>query len=547
MSPALNNGLALLHLFDYCVPPVKLDLADQKPHHERLLYTWLPSSTAKVHVAGINSILVGYDDDKLEVNTKLSIYVQISDANGNLIKTKYFPLMNLVAKLTNSDGKHDSNGKSDMLATIDLSTLEQQQQNTVLNDQDREYTAIYVLSAIKPGLVSIQFEAQSDGYLNKVNNEKSGLSNIIKSQTREIQIFTPLQVHPKYIELIRDAYYQVTLSGGPSSPDSTIKYEISPVASPSRASARHDKIIDVNTQHGVVKALELGEVRVTVKSIGSACLPFASSTVESTMAQFRCHPENRVQRVYSEDHFVVKVVELHSINIQMPLKSIKKGNEMPIYLMANERTLSPLNFASASYLKYIWKVNDHQIATLQHPLLHTAKNEDMTTESEEDAQLLLENSYSLRFSARQSGIVKVTVRVEFTNKYNKLEVLTDSVDILVFDNPYFTHFQLPYYLFKYPQLRGLSSSCGSSSSSASGQQTTTAKNDYLEHHPSNQILMSPGTEFQVKTNYDKVASKITYKLRLYDQSSLSDSDAQQQSKSYCNNNTIIVSVILERF
>jgi hypothetical protein len=59
VSPALNNGLALLHLFDYCVPLVKLDLADQKPHHQRLVYTWHPFTTAKVHVAGITSILVG--------------------------------------------------------------------------------------------------------------------------------------------------------------------------------------------------------------------------------------------------------------------------------------------------------------------------------------------------------------------------------------------------------------------------------------------------------------------------------------------------------
>ena len=577
VSPALHNGLVLLHLFDYCVPPVKLDLLDstkqhqQQQHHlqEKLIYSWLPASTAKIHVAGINSILVGFDDDKLEINTRLNVYVQISDANGNLIKTKYFPLMNLVAKLVNSEtasssGSSSSNSKTsdsstsssqqpkiDMLATIDLSTLEQQQQTLALNNQDREYTAIYVLNAVKPGLVSIQFEAHSDGYLDRVGNEKSGTQqqqqqpNLIKSLIKEIQIFTPLQVQPKYIELIRDAYYQVTLSGGPNSADSSIRYEVVATSSKSNmasaaTAAGGKQVIDVDVSLGILKALELGEVTVTVKSVGSACLPFTVSTVDATLAQFRCHAENRVQRVYSQDFFIVKVVELRSVSIQAPLRSIKKGNEMPVYLMANERTLSPLNFASAPHLKYMWKVNDHQIGTLQHPLLHTAKPEDhLTAESDDDAQLLLENSFSLRFSARQSGIVKLSVRLEYFNQQtNKLDVLADSVDILVFDSPHFTHFPFSYFFFKYPQLK--SSLC-----------VAGGKADHSEQHAFNQILMSPGTEFQVKTNYDKVASKISYKLRLYDQFSTVESGQQQQqqqqqqstsiTKSYCNNSTISVS------
>jgi hypothetical protein len=539
VSPAANNGLALLHLFDYCVPPVKLDLAvEQRPshhtaqhQHDSFIYAWLPASTAKIHVAGINSILVGYDDDKLEVVTALNVYVQISDANGNLIRTKYFPLMGLVAKLvSNSGDKHQET----TLATIDLATVEQQHLSTALNDQDREFTAVYVLSALKkPGLVSIQFEAQSDGY---VNHASSKGTTVIKSQTREIQIFTPLRVQPKYIELVRDAYYQVTLSGGPSSADSAIKYEVAPSgAGPSKAASRHDTIVDVDVQRGMVRGRELGEVRVTVKAVGSACPPFVSSTVDAatTLLGGRCHAENRVQRVYSADHFVVKVVELRSVSVQAPLRSIKRGNEMPVYVMGNERTLSPLNFASAGYLKYTWKVNDHQVGALHHPLLRGATRKNDAESEQEDSHAQLDvGAYSLRFTARRAGIVKVSVRVEFTNKYNKLVVLTDTMDILVFDNPYFTHFQLPYYTFKYPQLRR--PACSSSPSSG--------KNEFLEHHPTNQILMSPGSEFQVKTNYDKIASKITYKLRFYDQFGLNDADGQlQQQSSYCGNNTIQVS------
>ena len=86
--------------------------------------------------------------------------------------------------------------------------------------------------------------------------------------------------------------------------------------------------------NGIVNAVHIGQVRVIAKSVGT----------------------KKKQRVYSEDHFVVKVVRLHSVQLQVPLRSIKAGNEMPVYIMANERKLTPLNFASAKNLRYLWKV-----------------------------------------------------------------------------------------------------------------------------------------------------------------------------------------------
>lgn len=87
--------------------------------------------------------------------------------------------------------------------------------------------------------------------------------------------------------------------------------------------------------NGIINAVHIGQVRVVAKSVGT----------------------NKKQRVYSEDHFVVKVVRLHSVQLQVPLRSIKAGNEMPVYIMANERKLTPLNFASARNLRYVWKVS----------------------------------------------------------------------------------------------------------------------------------------------------------------------------------------------
>ncbi len=64
-------------------------------------------------------------------------------------------------------------------ASIDLS---KSSSSRIVSSTTR--AAIYVLSTLKAGMVSIQFEAHSDGYLNLATNDKSGLSNVIKSQTR---------------------------------------------------------------------------------------------------------------------------------------------------------------------------------------------------------------------------------------------------------------------------------------------------------------------------------------------------------------------------
>ena len=81
VSPLVNNGLTYLHVYDYCVAPALLktniDLLKRKPTDNRgVLTRWTPSSSAKIQVAGINSILANYEDDKVEVKKTLKIFVQ---------------------------------------------------------------------------------------------------------------------------------------------------------------------------------------------------------------------------------------------------------------------------------------------------------------------------------------------------------------------------------------------------------------------------------------------------------------------------------------
>jgi hypothetical protein len=44
--------------------------------------------------------VANYEDDKLQVSQQLRVHVQISDATGHLIRTSFFALMSLGAKVT---------------------------------------------------------------------------------------------------------------------------------------------------------------------------------------------------------------------------------------------------------------------------------------------------------------------------------------------------------------------------------------------------------------------------------------------------------------
>ena len=328
-------------------------------------------------------------------------------------------------------------------------------------------------------------------------------------------MYAPLSVQPKYIELIRGAYFQIVTTGGPNTPDVSISYALLPMHKED-SSKKKNKTIEINSD-GVIQAVELGQIKVVAKSIGNACLPFTDRTITlSEMSAFRCNSENRVPRVYSEDFLVVKVVELRSINLQTPLKSIRQGNEMPIFVMGNEFSLNPLNFGSCSHLKFTWKINDQQIASLHHPLLFSSKNTPENSDASEDLYPLFENSFSLRFLARKPGTVRVSVRVEFQQGYNTNPslYLSDTIDIVVFDKAHFTHFPLAYLKFISPQFAAKNSKA------------------QLELGQTRALLMSPGSQLQLKTNMDKLASKMSYDLAF---------PLDHAESKHCNNNTIVVS------
>jgi len=231
--------------------------------------------------------------------------------------------------------------------------------------------------------------------------------------------------------------------------------------------------------------------------------------------------------VYSQDYFIVKVVDLHSIQIQVPIRTIKVGNEMPVYLMGNERSLSPLSFGACTRLKYSWRVNDQQIGALNHQLL--SFNElDLVTSQNDD--LLFRDSFVLRFVALKPGKIKISVRVELDDGKS----LADSVDVIVFSGAYFTHFSTDYYLFKHPEIKKQLKAIASTSLTVDDQLA-------VEKFREKTLLITPGSQFQIRTNYDKSASKMSYHLAFNTNSNQQDDENLELFNKNCNNNTIQIS------
>lgn len=181
-------------------------------------------------------------------------------------------------------------------------------------------------------------------------------------------------------------------------------------------------------------------MKVIVKSIGYACQPFSpKAATQSPPPPSRCTSESKIARVYSQDSLVVNVVELLSVQIHTPLGAIKRGNEMPVYLMANKKSLSALNFASSPSLKYQWRINDRQIAGLYHPLIDDSSIESSSSPStssanngdDDENSRLFERAFSLRLLARQAGTVKISVRVDFLNAKNQPTRFYKTVSLII--------------------------------------------------------------------------------------------------------------------
>ncbi|RNA36717.1 nuclear pore membrane glycoprotein [Brachionus plicatilis] len=315
VSPLTNNGLCFINVFDYCMPPQSFDLARDE-------FSWELTARSIVKVAGIYSILVNLEDDKVQEGQQIKIFVKIDDASGNFIQSKYFKLMNLEAKI-------DSD--------LSLSKIDSLNQFVETDD-----CRVYSITGLKSGLIKISFEIRSN-------------DDVIKSMPVNIEIYEPIKVEPKMVEIILGTDYQIRYTGGPvSSHDITIEYQ-----------TFDTEVINVN-EIGLVNGLALGSAKVNIKFTISKKLLFQDSV------EFR-------------------IVEAKFVKIRSPLTSVKSGNKFPLHILINN--LNPFYFATSKNIQYKWSVNDAALA-----------------------EILRNDGFSVHVRTKEPGLLKISVSVFYMDK-----------------------------------------------------------------------------------------------------------------------------------
>jgi hypothetical protein len=181
------------------------------------------------------------------------------------------------------------------------------------------------------GTVSIRFEANL------------GAGSLVLSKPHDVNIYEPLDVQPKQLDLIIGSYYQLKVNGGPQTDDTYLDYELS-----------EQNLIDIY-KNASLYALNIGNLSITVRSIGIC-------------SNENC--KNSKQIVYSQDTVFVNIVQLDILSIYAPIKHIKLGNKMPVYVKlyhkSKQHELKPFNFATSKHLNYKWSLNNENLAVIRY-------------------------------------------------------------------------------------------------------------------------------------------------------------------------------------
>lgn len=463
----ITVGKALLTIYDYCILQSEINDAIATTSSNGVFIS--NEYKLQLDITDINTIHVEIIDNKLEFNKYLILYVQINDANGNRLKKSLFNLMNLKSKLTLTSSSTVVNkninyilkeitpdliNKNDEFYLNLIKTTKNEQINyekiIKLNFND-DYTALYVLHASKYDLQPSStptriatVDGTNNGYDNIVHIKfEANLNNgpLIKSKQYDVYLYDKLNVQPKQLDLIIGSIYQLKFFGGPQLDDNTyIQYEYLDGDKENLISTQ--KTINIH-QNGTINALNNGNLRVRVKIV-SSCSTQEASLISlhklceliklSSSKQITAHHQHEV--IYTHDTIDVKVIQLKSIHIETPLKSIKCGNYMPVSLIANKindiNYLKAYTFATSDYLDYKWSISNSNIAKLESNLIDSAQINFKL------------NQFSIVFRTKHclTGTVRINVQISVKNSTKtkslhlinaKNDILNDHLDIQIID------------------------------------------------------------------------------------------------------------------
>ena len=189
---------------------------------------------------------------------------------------------------------------------------------------------------------------------------------------------------------------------------------------------------------GLVEALTLGSTRLVARAIG-------------------INKITKKKVAYSEDQVDVHVVKFSGIRVKTPIRKMRVGTEMPVLAVGTDEHQSPFSYGSASpVLHYEWTCNNPDSADLS-PVHH--RNGLATGKR---------NHGVMRLAAKKAGRVRIAVKATVTEslaasdqyQFDRDRTFTDTVEVEVFDD----------LSLQSPRL------------------------------PRNSLLMSPNSEYQLRTN-----------------------------------------------
>nr|XP_061802179.1 nuclear pore membrane glycoprotein 210-like [Nerophis lumbriciformis] len=259
--------------------------------------------------------------------------------------------------------------------------------NTIPLADCTEHSAVYQIKGVSLGQTT----------LSAVVVDKTG--RIFSSAPQQIEVFIPFQLMPRKMTLLIGAMMQITSEGGPQS---NILFSISSEA-----------IASVNGI-GQVKGRTIGSVTVT-------------GLIQAVDA------ETGKTVVVWEDQVEVEVVRLTSIRIRAPITCIRKGAQMPVYVMGLTNSQTPFTFANAvPQLTFHWSTTKTDIIDVQSR--HTMANIELNSE----------HNFSMMVIGQTRGRTGLNVILKVSDLSagqltGNLAELKDEIQIEVLENLHMLH------------------------------------------------------------------------------------------------------------